>query len=183
MLIVRNICLACFVKRIHFAFSIFFIIPMYHSLHARSRTRQMIPTIKFVEGIPEYLENDFYLDVNILNLIVIDDQMIEAGKDNRIVNLFTKGSHHRNLNVIYIVQNLFHQGKGNRSTKKAREPQKLLRFYFEQLIDFSNQGSLLAGRTGQAYCLYCTRATLISMEEDNVLVCRKSTLVWRKTHY
>ena len=31
------------------------------------------------------------------------------------MNLFTKGSHHRNLSVIYIVQNLFHQGKGNRS--------------------------------------------------------------------
>ena len=75
----------------------------------------MIPTIEFVKGIPESLENDSYLDVNIRNLIVIDDQMIEAGKDNRIVNLFTKGSHHRNLSVIYIVQNLFHQGKGNRS--------------------------------------------------------------------
>ena len=71
-----------------------------------------IPTIEFVKGIPESLENDSYLDVNIRNLIVIDDQMIEAGKDNRIVNLFTKGSHHRNLSVIYIVQN---QGKGNRS--------------------------------------------------------------------
>ena len=72
--------------------------------------------IEFVKGIPESLENDTYLDVlNIRNLIVIDDQMIEAGKDNRIVNLFTKGSHHRNLSVIYIVQNLFHQGKGNRS--------------------------------------------------------------------
>ena len=42
-------------------------------------------------------------------------EMIEAGKDNRIVNLFAKGSHHQNLSVIYIVQNLFHQGKGNRS--------------------------------------------------------------------
>ena len=41
--------------------------------------------------------------------------MIVAGGDNRVVNLFTKGSHHRNLSVIYIVQNLFHQGKGNRS--------------------------------------------------------------------
>ena len=74
-----------------------------------------IPTVEFVKGIPESLENDSYLDVNISNLIVIDDQMIEAEKDNRIVNLFTKGSHHRNLSVIYIVQNLFHQGKGNRS--------------------------------------------------------------------
>ena len=47
--------------------------------------------------------------------MVIDDQMADAGNDNRIVNLFTRGSHHRNLSVIYIVQNLFHQGKGSRS--------------------------------------------------------------------
>ena len=75
----------------------------------------MKPTMEFVKGIPESLENDSYLDVNIRNLIIIDNQMIEAGKDNRIVNLLTKGLHHRNLSVIYIVQNLFHQGKGNRS--------------------------------------------------------------------
>ena len=83
--------------------------------NAYTQLLMMIPTIEFVKGIPESLENETYLDVNIRNLIVIDDQMIEAGKDNRIVNLFTKGSHHRNLSVIYIVQNLFHQGKGNRS--------------------------------------------------------------------
>ena len=53
--------------------------------------------------------------VNKRNLIVFDDQMIDASKDKRIVNLFTRGSHHRNLSVIYIVQNLFHQGKGSRS--------------------------------------------------------------------
>ena len=82
---------------------------------AYTQLLMMIPTIEFVKGIPESLENDSYLDVNKRNLIVIDDQMIEAGKDNRIVNLFTKGSHHRNQSVIYIVQNLFHQGKGNRS--------------------------------------------------------------------
>ena len=83
--------------------------------NAYTQLLMTIPTIEFVKGIPESLENDSYLDVNKRNLIVIDDQMIEAGKDNRIVNLFTKGSHHRNLSVIYIVQNLFHQGKGNRS--------------------------------------------------------------------
>ena len=82
---------------------------------AYTQLLMMIPTIEFVKGIPESLEDDSYLDVNKRNLIVIDDQMIEAGKDNRIVNLFTRGSHHRNLSVIYIVQNLFHQGKGNRS--------------------------------------------------------------------
>ena len=74
-----------------------------------------IPNIEFVKGIPTALEQDTYFSVNKRNLIVIDYQLLEAGKDNRIVNLFTKGSHHRNLSVIYIVQNLFHQGKGKRS--------------------------------------------------------------------
>ena len=45
---------------------------------------------------------------------MFDDQIIDASKDKRIVNLFTRGSHHRNLSVI-IAQNLFHQGKGSRN--------------------------------------------------------------------
>ena len=54
-------------------------------------------------------------DVSNRNLIVLDDQMIDASKDKRIENLFTRGSHHRNLSVIYIVQNLFYQEKDSRS--------------------------------------------------------------------
>ena len=74
-----------------------------------------MPHIEFIKGIPTALEQDSYFDVNKRNLIVFDDQMIDASKDKRIVNLFTRGSHHRSLSVIYIVQNLFHQGKGSRS--------------------------------------------------------------------
>ena len=74
-----------------------------------------MPHIEFVKGIPNALEQDSYFNVNTRNLIVFDDQMIDASKDKRIVNLFTRGSHHRNISVIYIVQNLFHQGKGSRS--------------------------------------------------------------------
>ena len=62
-----------------------------------------MPHIEFVKGIPKALEQDSYFDVNKRNLIVFD-----ASKDKWIVNLFTGGSHHRNLSVIYIVQNLFH---------------------------------------------------------------------------
>ena len=58
------------------------------------------------------MEQDSYFDVNKQNLIVFNDQMIDTSRNNRIVNLFTRGSHHRNLRVIYIVQNIFHQGKG-----------------------------------------------------------------------
>jgi hypothetical protein len=45
-------------------------------------------------------------------LVIIDDMMREA--DGRVVDLFSKGSHHRSLSVIFITQNLFHQGKGSR---------------------------------------------------------------------
>ena len=74
-----------------------------------------MPHIEFIKGIPTALEQDSYFDVNKQSLNLFDDQMIDASKDKRIVNLFTRGSHHRNLSEIYIVQNLFHQGKGSRS--------------------------------------------------------------------
>ena len=69
------------------------------------RNVSRMPHIEFVKGIPTALEQDSYCEVNKRNLIVFDDQMIDASKDKRIVNLFTRGSHHRNLSVIYIVQN------------------------------------------------------------------------------
>jgi hypothetical protein len=46
------------------------------------------------------------------SLIIIDDLMRES--DNRVVDLFTKGCHHRNISVFFITQNLFHQGRGQR---------------------------------------------------------------------
>lgn len=73
-----------------------------------------VPGIEFIRGIPQELEKDHFFDIKLRNLIVIDDQMTETGNDKRIVNLFAKGSHHRNLSVIYMVQNIFHQGKVNR---------------------------------------------------------------------
>ena len=74
-----------------------------------------MPHIEFVKEIPTALELDSYFAVNKRNFIVFVDQMVDASKDKRIVNLFTRGSHHRNLHVTYIAQNLFHQGKGSRS--------------------------------------------------------------------
>ena len=64
-----------------------------------------MPNIEFVKGIPTALEQDSYFDVNKRNLIVY------ASNDKRIVNLFTRGSNDRNLSVIYIVHNLFHQSQ------------------------------------------------------------------------
>jgi len=71
-----------------------------------------ILNIEFVKGIPPALEQDSYFSLNKRNSIGFDDQMIDAGKDHRIGNLLKRGSHYRNMSVIYIAQNLFHQGKG-----------------------------------------------------------------------
>jgi hypothetical protein len=50
------------------------------------------------------------------DIIVIDDLMTEIGSNPFLSNLFTKGSHHMRISVIFIVQNLFHQAKAMRST-------------------------------------------------------------------
>jgi len=48
-------------------------------------------------------------------LVVLDDLMTDATKDEEVSNLFTVGSHHRNLSVICLLQNLFNRGKENRT--------------------------------------------------------------------
>ena len=71
--------------------------------------------IEFNQGIPEEIDEPVYLDVSQRNLIVLDDLMAQSGKDKRIADLFTKESHHSNLSVIYMVQNIFHQRKEMRN--------------------------------------------------------------------
>ena len=63
------------------------------------------------------LDETFYSTLNpsINNLIVLDDKMSNIGNSGLLSKLFTEGSHHRNLSVIYIVQNLFDKGKSHRS--------------------------------------------------------------------
>ena len=56
--------------------------------------RDAIPNIQFVRGIPPNLEDDSFLDPIKRNLIVFDDLMSDIRKDQRITDLFTKGSHH-----------------------------------------------------------------------------------------
>ena len=82
--------------------------PMYEEV------RKWMSNIKFIRGIPHQLSEETFLDTDQRNLIVFDDLMSEAKCDQRIADLFTKGSHHRNMSVIYLTQNLFPQGKACR---------------------------------------------------------------------
>ena len=53
------------------------------------------------------LDSDDFFDPRIRNVIVLDDLMSTTTKDPRINDLFTQGSHHRNLMVISLNQNLY----------------------------------------------------------------------------
>lgn len=48
--------------------------------------------------------------------LVIDDLFHEANKEKNFINIFTKIARHRNVFVVFITQNLFHQG-GNHRTR------------------------------------------------------------------
>ena len=71
--------------------------------------------IKFVNGIPDALDDDELLPVSKNNLLIIDDVMKDASNNVQIEKVFTQYVHHRNLSAIYLVQNLFFQGKSSRT--------------------------------------------------------------------
>ena len=61
--------------------------------------------VEFVQGLPDFNALD--------PLIIINDQMDDV--DQRVANLVTKYSHHRNLSVMLIIQNLFNRNKYHRT--------------------------------------------------------------------
>lgn len=67
--------------------------------------RAVSPRVEFIQGIPSDLDDDDYFDSRLNNLLILDDLFSEAGKDKTSTELFTEGSHHRNLSVISINQN------------------------------------------------------------------------------
>src|SRR4029434_9495097 len=71
--------------------------------------------IHFIQGIPKALDDDVLLPVSKNNLLIIDDVMKDASSNEQVEKAFTQYVHHRNLSVIYLVQNLFFQGKSSRT--------------------------------------------------------------------
>jgi hypothetical protein len=61
--------------------------------------------IRYVEGLPS--EDEILEDK--LHIVIIDDLMTELGSDKKLTNLFTKGSHHNDISVIFMSQNIFYQ--------------------------------------------------------------------------
>ena len=62
--------------------------------------------VHFNEGVPKYFENARGRPC----LSILDDLSNDV-YSKQVCDLFTKSSHHRNISVILITQNLFHQGR------------------------------------------------------------------------
>ena len=75
--------------------------------------RERYPDIEFEKG---WRDEIFYsLSPEQRNILVLDDQMDVASSSKSVADLFTKGSHHRNLTVIYLMQNVYNHGKSQRT--------------------------------------------------------------------
>ena len=69
--------------------------------------------VEFYRGIQEDIEERFNPKEE--NLLIIDDLMTQCHSEKRMTRLFSVGSSHKNLSVIFILHNLFHQGKDMRN--------------------------------------------------------------------
>ena len=94
-----------------------------------------IDGVNFVHGL-DLVEN---IQAGDPHLIIIDDLMTEVSNNEVISNLFTRGSHHRNLSVILLVQNFFSKGSQVRN--------KTLNSHY---VVVDERASLLADHTKKA---------------------------------
>ena len=65
--------------------------------------------VELVEGFPDNLTE--MTQGHEHSLVVLDDLMSQCSNDQRVADLFTKGSHHNGISVLYLTQNLFPPGK------------------------------------------------------------------------
>lgn len=76
---------------------------------------QKFPHLKFVEGLPATLNDDILFPPSSVNMLIVDDLMASACASDEIEKAFTQYVHHWNLSILYIVQNVFCQGKSSRT--------------------------------------------------------------------
>lgn len=68
-----------------------------------------IPNLRMCQGIPEVIGQGLSEDSP--KLVIIDDLMTNKEYEPRICDMFIKESHHRNISIIFICQNIFYQSR------------------------------------------------------------------------
>ena len=76
--------------------------------------KELVKEVTFMEGIPDDIPA-LFPPPHRPGLLVLDVLMRNCSDDERILDLFTKVSHHCDVTCIYLTQNLFPPGKFSRS--------------------------------------------------------------------
>ena len=84
---------------------------IYQSLFDEMKSE--IDGIIFKEGMPETIENLGHGNKH--SILILDDLMLQICNNKDAASLFVMGSHHRNLTIIYLSQNLFAGGSMSRT--------------------------------------------------------------------
>lgn len=108
--------------------------------------------VNFIQGLPENLINKF--DGIEPEWIIIDDLMLESTNSKVISELFTKGSHHRNLSVILLVQNFFTRGKESRNISLNSQYLVLFKNPRDQSIITNIARQMMPGRVSKLQAIY-----------------------------
>lgn len=84
--------------------------------------KKRIDGVEWHEGMP----TKPYLDEISNAILILDDLMAESVNNDQLMSIFTERSHHQNISVILLMQNLYHQGKN--SVSIARNTQYMVLF-------------------------------------------------------
>ena len=74
--------------------------------------------VVFHEGIPDHSALVQWFPPGGKGVLVLDDLMDEGSHDKRVLDLFTKHSHHQNVTVLYLCQDMFPVGKYAKSISR-----------------------------------------------------------------
>lgn len=70
-----------------------------------------LPNITFHEGLPSSETISEFTKDERHRIVVIDDLMHQVTQNTEMELLFTQGSHHKHITILYLVQNLYCKGK------------------------------------------------------------------------
>jgi len=74
-----------------------------------------IKNIQFYQGLPSMEElNDWGVEEG-HKILVLDDLMIQGVDSEQLIHMMCVGSHHSNMTVIFLLQNVFQKGKSMRT--------------------------------------------------------------------
>lgn len=150
--------------------------PMYDEM------KQSIKVITFHHTLPSGDTLEEWCSLEGHKIIVIDDLLIDGCDSTDILKMFCIGSHHNNVSIIFLVQNIFHKGKVMRSLslqshyiilfrnrRDESQVETLGRQIFPRQMSYYRQSYALATeKTRYSYILIdlCPHASKVNITSD-----------------